>query len=90
MQTPWVQKILKLAKKIIVAFERESTPEAQAKTDAAHLVQMQRLQEVCSAQVVDWKPPQGIKDMAALNLDQVQQIEATHTKERLKNSFPAG
>lgn len=72
MQTPWVQKVLKLAKKVIVAFEREATPEAQAKTDAAHLVQMQRLREVCSAQVTGWKPPEGIKDMAALNLHQVQ------------------
>ena len=75
MQTPWVQKVLKLAKKVIVAFEREATPEAQAKTDAAHQVQMQRLQEVCSAQVTGWKPPEGVKDMAALNLHQVQQIE---------------
>ena len=79
MQTPWVQKVLKLAKKVIVAFEREATPEAQAKTDAAHLVQMQRLREVCSAQVTGWKPPEGIKDMAALNLHQVQQIAAAAT-----------
>ena len=75
MQTPWVQKVLKLAKKVIVAFEREATPEAQAKTDAAHRVQMQRLQEVCGAQVTSWKPPEGVKDMAELNLHQVQQIE---------------
>lgn len=76
MQTPWVQKVLKLAKKVIVAFKREATPEAQAKTDAAHELQMQRLQEVCAAQVVSWTPPEGIKDMAALNLHRVQQINA--------------
>ncbi len=75
MQTPWVQKVLKLAKKVIVAFEREDGPEKQAKTDAAHQVQMQRLQEVCEAQVAGWRPPEGAKDMAALNLIQGQQIE---------------
>jgi len=73
MQTPWVQKVLKMAKKVIVAFEREKTQEAQAKTDAAHQVQMQRLREVCSAQVIGWKPPEGVKDLAELNLLLVQQ-----------------
>ena len=72
IETPWVQKVLKLAKRVIVAFEREDGPEKQAKTDAAHQVQMQRLQEVCSAQVTGWMPPEGIKDMVALNLHQVE------------------
>lgn len=72
LQTPWVQAVLKLAKKVIVAFEREATPEGQAKTDQAHQVQMQRLREVCQAEVTGWKPAEGIKDMAALNLHQVQ------------------
>lgn len=76
IETPWVQKVLKLAKKVIVAFERESTQEKQAKTDLAHEKQIQRLQEVCSAQVTGWMPPEGIKDMAALNLHQVQVIAA--------------
>lgn len=76
MQTPWVQKVLKLAKKVIVAFEREATPEAQAKTDQAHELQMQRLREVCGAQVAGWKPPEGIKDMGDLNLHQLQEIAA--------------
>jgi len=76
MATPRVQKILKLAKKVIVAFEREGTAEVQAKTDMAHQVQMQRLQEVCAAQVTAWKPPEGIKDMAAFNLHHVQEIDA--------------
>ena len=75
MQTPWVQAILKLAKRVIVAFEREATPETQVKTDAAHQVQMQRLQEVCGAQVTGWKPPEGAKDIAELNVHQGQQIK---------------
>lgn len=76
MQTPWVQKVLKLAKRVIVAFEREDGPEKQARTDAAHQLQMQRLQEVCSAQVTGWMPAEGIKDMADLNLHQLQEIAA--------------
>ena len=75
MQTPWVQRVLKLAKKVVVAFEREKSPEVQAKTDAAHELQMQLLREVCGAQVVSWKPPEGVKDMAELNAQQVQQME---------------
>ena len=43
MQTPWVQAVLQLAKKIIVAFEREAKAEVQLKTDAAHQVQIDRL-----------------------------------------------
>lgn len=83
MQTPWVQKVLKLAKKVIVAFEREATPEAQAKTDAAHQVQIERLREVCGAQVAGWKPPEGVKDMAALNLVQLEQIEAAAEQKKM-------
>jgi len=75
IETPWVQKILSVAKKITVCFERESTQEKQAKTDLAHEKQMQRLQEVCSAQVTSWKPPEGIKDMADLNLHQLHQLQ---------------
>ncbi len=73
IETPWVQRVLKLAKRVIVAFEREDGPEKQARTDAAHQLQMQRLQEVCmcSAQVTGWMPAEGIKDMADLNLHQV-------------------
>lgn len=75
MDTPWVQKVLSLAKKVVVAFEREATPEAQAKTDAAHQVQMQRLRDVCAAEVKSWQPPEGIKDMAALNTHRAQETE---------------
>lgn len=75
MQTAWVQKILRAAKKVVVAFEREKSPEVQAKTDAAHELQMQRLREVCAAQVTGWQIPEGSKDLAELNANQLQQIE---------------
>lgn len=70
IETPWVQKILRLARRVIVAFERESAVDVQARTDAAHELQIQRLQEVCAAAVEPWHPPPGVKDMAALNLRQ--------------------
>ncbi len=76
IETPWVQKVLKLAKKVIVAFEREDSAEKQAKTDKAHALQIERLLEVCgAAHVVPWHPPEGVKDMADLNLHQLQEIE---------------
>ena len=80
IETPWVQAVLRLAKRIIVAFERETDAETQVKTDAAHQLQMQRLRQVCGAEVVDWKPPQGAKDMAALN-EQRQAAASAPTKE---------
>jgi hypothetical protein len=90
IETPWVQKILKLAKKIVVAFEREKTPEAQAKTDAAHELQIEKLREVCSgAQVTSWKPPEGVKDLAELNLQQVEQIEE-QTRARVRGGYERG
>ena len=89
IDTPWVQKVLKLAKKVIVAFEREATPEAQAKTDAAHQVQIERLREVCGAQVAGWKPPEGVKDMAELNLLLVQQ-EREQEQEREREQQRGG
>ena len=89
IETPWIQKVLKLAKKIVVAFEREKKPEAQAKTDAAHELQIQRLREVCSAQVEEWKPPVGAKDLAELNLQQVEQIEE-QTRARVRGGYERG
>ena len=96
MQTPWVQRLLKLAKQVIVAFEWEDTAAKQVQTDAAHRVQMAKLREMGCTQVVSWKPPEGIKDMAALNLYQVQEAEAAEVartariQERHKLRFPRG
>ena len=83
MQTPWVQAVLKLAKRVIVAFEREATPETQTKTDAAHAVQMQKLREVCSAEVTSWTPPSGVKDLAEFNVQHVQQAYLYEAEQRL-------
>ena len=88
IQTPWVQAILRLAKRVIVAFERESTPETQAKTDAAHDMQMQRLRDVCGAEVTSWTPPAGVKDLAELNVrheQREQQREYEHEQPEIKS-----
>lgn len=91
IETPWVQKILRLAKKVIVAFEREDAPDKQTKTDQAHELQMARLRVVCVAHVTGWKPPEGVKDMAVLNLRQVQKIEAEEVQRTAnKRPFPGG
>lgn len=77
IETPWVQSILRRARKIIVAFDREKSPEIQAQTDADHSLQMQRLREVCDrAEVVSWMPPAGTKDLAELNAKQRQREAA--------------
>ncbi len=71
-ETPWVQAILKLARRVIVALAREKTSEVQATTDAAHDLQMQRLREVCGGdiEVTSWTPPEGVEDMTELNAKQ--------------------
>lgn len=71
IDTPWVQAILRVAKKVIVALDREKSPEIQAKTDQAHGAQIERLQAVCRV-VERWMPPAGSKDMAELNLARQQ------------------
>lgn len=88
IQTPWVQQVLKLAKRIVVAFEKASSAEKQAKTDAALELQMQQLRELCSLAKIDcWMPPVGVKDMAALNLHHVQQIEAQRAAEAQQSEW---
>lgn len=72
MQTHWVQKIISAAKKIIVAFEREDSPEKQLKTDHAHNEQINALRDICNSEIISWKPPENVKDMAELNIIQVQ------------------
>lgn len=87
IETPWVQQVLRLAKRVVVAFEREDSPEKQAKTDAAHQVQMQRLREVCTAEVIGWIPQAGIKDMAELNLHQQLQAKSHQVQSAQKEVF---
>ncbi len=71
-----VQAILKRAERVTVAGENEKNPEAQAKADAGHQKQAQRVAEITGREVRQWtpKPEQG-KDLADINARQVAEIE---------------
>ena len=71
-----VQAILKRAERVTVAGENEKNPEAQAKADAGHQKQAQRVAEITGREVRQWtpKPEQG-KDLADMNARQVAEIE---------------
>ena len=77
LEAPWVQKILRLAKKIVVAFENETDAQTQAKTDSEHEAQALRIEQISSRQVLRWKPADPAhKDVAALNLAELQALQA--------------
>jgi len=71
-----VQAILKQAERVTVAGENEKNPDAQAKADAGHQKQAQRVAEITGREVRQWtpKPEQG-KDLADMNARQVAEIE---------------
>ena len=71
-----VQTILKQAERVIVAGENEKNPEAQAKADAGHQKQAQRVAEITGREVRQWTPkPEHGKDLADMNARQVAEIE---------------
>lgn len=69
LEPPHVQKILKSATQVTVAFENDSVPATKAKTDAAHKKQMARIMEIVPAFTVvqPYHPPKGCKDIADAN-----------------------
>jgi hypothetical protein len=70
-----VQAILKRAERVTVAGENEKNPEVQAKADAGHQKQAQRVAEITQAEVTMWKPSPGAgKDLADMNARQVAEI----------------
>ncbi len=71
-----VQAILKRAERVTVAGENEKNPEAQAKADAGHQKQAQRVAEITGREVRQWTPkPEHGKDLADMNARQVAEIE---------------
>lgn len=63
-----VADALAAAKKIYVAAEHEKKEATQATSDAARAALMERLRELAPhATVVEWTPPEGVKDVAAYN-----------------------
>jgi hypothetical protein len=64
LNQPHVQKILKEADTVYVAMENEKDQETQAKTDAAHEKQIDKLCALGCEKVIAWMPPVGTKDLA--------------------------
>lgn len=78
-----VQAILKRAERVTVAGENEKNPEAQAKADAGHQKQAQRVAEITGREVRRWTPnPEQGKDLADLNARQVAEIEAEQSRQQ--------
>lgn len=64
LDRPHVQNLLKEADTVYVAMEQEKNEEIQAKTDAAHQKQIDKLCELGCEKVIPWMPPAGSKDIA--------------------------
>jgi hypothetical protein len=78
-----VQAILKRAERITVAGENEKNPDAQAKADAGHQKQVQRVAEITGCEVHQWTPKlKHGKDLADMNARQVAEIEAERARNR--------
>lgn len=61
---PAIQDALRRAERITVAFEREKDGDTQARTDAGHIRQIERIKEITGRDVQRWDPPEGAKDLA--------------------------
>ncbi|MBU2837982.1 hypothetical protein HF670_00040, partial [Acidithiobacillus thiooxidans] len=64
LNQPHVQEILKETDTVYVAMEHEKDQETQAKTDAAHEKQIDKLCDLGCEKVIAWMPPDGSKDLA--------------------------
>lgn len=64
LDRPHVQNLLKEADTVYVAMEKEKDQETQAKTDAAHEKQIDKLCDLGCEKVIAWMPPVGTKDLA--------------------------
>lgn len=65
LDQPHIHDLLSKAASVVVACDREKDLQTQAKTDAQHELQAQRIEVYCS-RVSLWLPPPGIKDAAEL------------------------
>jgi hypothetical protein len=64
LDQPHAQKILKDADAVYVALEREKDAGTQAKTDADHQKQIDKIWALGCEKVFVWEPPAGTKDIA--------------------------
>lgn len=81
LERPKIQEILKGARSVTVAYEKEDSPEKQEQTDAGHDRQRDIAAEITGRNnVMEFKT--GVKDLAALNKMEVTTIEAEAEAER--------
>lgn len=66
LDNPTVQTLLLQADSVVVGRDNESTEKKQAEIDSARDLQVARIVEL-RGHCLDWRPPIGVKDVAALN-----------------------
>ena len=68
LDRPDIQERLRKAARVVIACENEKDAETQARTDAHHAQQRDRVCRIAPGAVVQlWHPPAGCKDMAQLH-----------------------
>jgi hypothetical protein len=78
-----VQAVLKRGEQVTVCGENEKDAETQARTDAAHTKQAQRVAEITEREVRQWKPsPAQGKDLAEMNARELAELKRTRDRER--------
>lgn len=66
LDNPLIQMIIRAAKRIFIAAEREKDAVTQEKTDAAHEQQAQRVEEITGIRPIIWRPKRD-NDLADMN-----------------------
>lgn len=76
LDNPLIQMLIRAAKRIFIAAEREKDGATQAKTDAAHEKQAQRVEEITGIRPTIWQPAED-KDLADMNarLQMLQSVQ---------------
>lgn len=69
-----IQELLKNARSVTVAYEKEDTPEKQAQTDAGHDRQKSIVTDITGKDVGEYRPD-GLKDLASTNALHVEMAE---------------
>lgn len=89
LENPLIQAILRRAERVIIARENEKSIEAQARTDIGHEKQTVRVREIAGS-VELWTPPEGIKDLAEMNIraDGYARTTKLTTKLTTKTTIP--
>jgi hypothetical protein len=73
LERPAIQTLLRKAARVVIACENEKDAETQARTDAHHAQQRDRVRHIApDAEVQLWRPPAGCKDVAQLHARTVE------------------